>query len=239
MPSPISQVSTPKPPLARIYGYTHVQPDGNRFMSGRGSLPDTQPIDIPLSGKPRWVVGTATEQGALWIVVAEDDTAQAFQVADDGEVVELERVPFGIPPLLVDEGLSRLLEAPANASPFTHPIPLGDRMAFIDADGDLVLWDDGEVARLPLNALPDARLLKDENERLLLLTGATNRYQHGVLGDAIEAASITLVETSPTLRVALVIDIPGETVVEGIAPIWADLDGDGTREIVVTLSNAL
>jgi hypothetical protein len=91
---------------------------------------------------------------------------------------------------------------------------------------------------LPINALPDARILTDEKGRLLLLTDATQRYRHGVLGDSIEAASITMVETEPEVRVVLKIPIPDDTVVEGIAPIWADMDGDGTREIIVTLSNA-
>ena len=44
--------------------------------------------------------------------------------------------------------------------------------------------------------------------------------------------------TKPTLRVITEIAIPGQTVVEGISPIWADLDGDGLREIIVTQSDA-
>jgi hypothetical protein len=72
----------------------------------------------------------------------------------------------------------------------------------------------------------------------MLLTDPTDRYRHGVLGDALEAGSITIVETAPTVRVASVIDVPAESVVEGIAPIWVDWDGNGSREIVVTQANA-
>jgi hypothetical protein len=111
-------------------------------------------------------------------------------------------------------------------------------LAFIDANGDLVFWDTTETGRLRLKALPDARLLVDETDRLLLLTDATTRYGHGVLGDKVEAASVTLVETEPMPRVSLTIPIPEGSVVEGTAPIWADLTGDGLREIVVTVSNA-
>jgi len=34
------------------------------------------------------------------------------------------------------------------------------------------------------------------------------------------------------------IRLPDDTVVEGLSPMWTDLDGDGTNEILVTLSNA-
>jgi hypothetical protein len=120
-----------------------------------------------------------------------------------------------------------------------HPVVLSAtrRLAFIEEGGDLVVWQDREVGRLTLNALPDARLLQNGGGHLLLLTDATARYGHGVLGDGLEAASITLVETEPALRVALTIPLSGEQVVEGIAPIWADLDGDGAREIIVTVSD--
>jgi hypothetical protein len=110
-------------------------------------------------------------------------------------------------------------------------------MVFIDENGDLVLWQDQEIDRLALNALPDARILMDERGRLLLLTDATTRYDHGVLGDTLEAGSITLVETTPTFQVAATIVIPEPQVVEGITPLWADVTGDGEREIVVTVSD--
>ncbi|MCK4900610.1 MAG: hypothetical protein KAS38_17650, partial [Anaerolineales bacterium] len=56
---------------------------------------------------------------------------------------------------------------------------------------------------------------------------------------AIEAAGITLIETQPEPRITLKIDIPPPSVIEGIAPIWADITGDGQREIIVTLSNQI
>jgi hypothetical protein len=71
-----------------------------------------------------------------------------------------------------------------------------------------------------------------------LLTNPTTRYAHGVLGDGLEAAGITLVETTPTSRVVGTIEIPAPRVVEGISPIWVDWTGDGQREIIVTLADA-
>ncbi len=90
---------------------------------------------------------------------------------------------------------------------------------------------------MPINALPDARILMDENNRLLVLTQPTNRYDHGVLGDALEASGITLLETEPELRIIRNIPTEAPDVIEGISPIWADIDNDGVRDIIVTLSN--
>ncbi|NOX60749.1 MAG: hypothetical protein GXP42_02185 [Chloroflexi bacterium] len=58
------------------------------------------------------------------------------------------------------------------------------------------------------------------------------------MGDEREAGSITLVETSPTPRVVAKINIPAPSVVEGVAAIWTDMNNDGSREIIVTQSNA-
>ena len=129
----------------------------------------------------------------------------------------------------------------SSASEITHPVPLGDsgKLAFIEAGGDLVLWQDGsESERLAVDALPDARLLVDDRQRVLLLTKPSTRYPHGIAGDQLEATEITLLETVPSLRVVTSIVIPGQRVVEGISPIWADLNGDGQREIMVTQSDA-
>jgi hypothetical protein len=73
---------------------------------------------------------------------------------------------------------------------------------------------------------------------VLLLTKPSTRYPHGIAGDQLEATEITLLETVPSLRVVTSIVIPSQRVVEGISPIWADLNGDGQREIIVTQSDA-
>ena len=117
-----------------------------------------------------------------------------------------------------------------SASAITHAVPLGEsgRLAFAESGGDLVLWENGsEIGRLAVDALPDARLLADGQERVLLLTKPSSRYPHGIAGGTLEAPEITLMETSPSLQVVTQIFIPGQRVVEGISPIWADLNGDG------------
>ncbi len=238
--------STPTSTAQMEIGYTYHRADGNRLVMGRGALPSIEPIDIPLAGQPEWLVAAPLSAGGLWAVALQDGRLQAFQTTGDGyEPVEIqpERIAPGAPPLLrVTGGSPTIIQAPGSAAAnLTHPIPLGGKtsqIAFIDQNGDVVIWEEAEIGRLAVDALADARLLVDEAGRLLVLTNPSTRYDHGVLGDTVEAGGITLIETSPTARVLRTIEIPAPKVVEGIAPIWADITGDGVREIIVTLSDA-
>jgi hypothetical protein len=247
---PPQNIATFTPPeaisLTTIYGYTHQRPSGNRYVEGRGNFPNAVTLDIDLSGVPLWLVAAPFGAGSVWAVALEDGTTQAFLVLDGRAVamnITPESLPAGAPPVLAVAGDEvYLLAAPTDkASESTHAVPLGGpgRSVFIDHKGDLVLWQNGsETARLAVDALPDARLLVDDQERVLLLTKPSSRYPHGIAGDRLEATEITLLETRPSLKTVTRISIPGQRVVEGISPIWADLNGDGEREIIVTISDA-
>lgn len=228
------------------FAYTHQRADGNRLVEGKGLLPYVEPLDIPLDGQPRWLVAAPLNGGSVWVAVLADGRAQAFQVVGE-EVTPVDitpsELPPGMPPLLkIEGGAPALVGLPSpDASAATHPVvlsPSEGKLAFVDGTGDLVIQNnDGEIARLAVNASPDARLLVDERKRILLLTDPTTRYEHGVLGDKVEAGSVTLVETEPEPRALRQVVLPSEMVVEGIAPLWADLSGDGRREIILTLSD--
>ena len=63
----------------------------------------------------------------------------------------------------------------------------------------------------------------------------TSRYNHGVLGDDIEAASLTLVlKDGKELRY----DLPESRVFEDLEPRLVDLDGNGNNEIIVVESDS-
>lgn len=64
--------------------------------------------------------------------------------------------------------------------------------------------------------------------------GATTRYAHGVLGDAIEATKLHM-KTPTGQRVSLTLD--SQHVFEDIAPRLADMDGDGQNEIITIRSH--
>jgi hypothetical protein len=209
-------------------------------------LPDIEPVDIPLSGTPIWLVAAPLGEGSIWVAILDDGLAEAFHVRGEAVepiAIEPSQLSAGMPPMLIlEEGVPVLFTSgEVEASDLTHAVKLSspvESTAFITSVGDLAIEQNGTTVQLVVNALPDARLLMDEFGRLLLLSDPTTRYGHGVLGDGIEASSITLIETAPSPRVVHRLEIDSGKVIEGIAPIWADLDGDGAREIIVTESDA-
>jgi hypothetical protein len=244
-PETPGEVSAPSPGMESMaVGYTYLRPDGNRLVEGQGNLPEARVLDIGLEGTPQWVVAAPSGRGSAWAVVLEDGRVQAFRVVEGKSApvpIMPQSLPPGTPPVLVVEGglrlrLANLLEG--DASQLTHPAMLeGGRLAYVAGNGDLVLRKGEQTERLAVQALPDARLLADEEERLLLLSRPTTRYAHGVLGDGIEAAGMVLVETRPVLRAVAEVEFEAPLVGEGIAPLWADVEGDDRREVVVTLSD--
>jgi len=131
----------------------------------------------------------------------------------------------------------QLIPLPQDASPYTSPLILVNKLIYISMNGDLVSIDSTSESRLSIEALTDTRILVDETDRLLILTQPTNRYNHGILGDELEASAITLIETEPELRVVQTISVEAPEVIEGLSPIWADIDNNSLRDIIVTLSN--
>jgi hypothetical protein len=230
-----------------FYSYTHLGLDGNRIIPGKGAFPAINPVDIELDGLPQWVLGGPVQNGTVWIAVLETGQIQAFRVVDR-EVLEIPVDPPALEPgqaplLRLDQGGPSVVTFPSfEPSPLTHPVPLSlsGNYAVITTSGDVVITDpnSNQMARIAVDALPDARILVDEHDRLLLLTNPTTIYDHGVLGDRLEAASFALIETAPAARIVRSTNVPEGHVIESIAPIWIDIDQDGTREIILTVSSA-
>ena len=210
---------------------------GNHIISGSINIQAASVIDVHLEGKPAWIVGAPLNDGVIFVVVTEDGKTQAYQIAGGAfEVIEItpSQLPAGMPPLLtISNGTPQLVSPPNDASTLTNPILLDKKAAYITSSGDLMI---GET-RLPVNALPDSRILADTRNRLLVLSQPTDRYDHGVLGDSIEASGITLIETDPEIKVVHNISIEEPDVIEGISAIWADVNNDERQDIIVTLSN--
>ncbi|HRQ38180.1 MAG TPA: hypothetical protein PLD25_09720 [Chloroflexota bacterium] len=245
-PLPTAEIVIPQESaLARPYGYTYQRADGNRVVAGQGNVPTLTPIDIPLEGTPQWVTAVPLAKGVLWGVVLTDGRTQAFLI-DEGEVTPItsnDLTPHIAPVLTVDpvQGQALFLNPPSADPNGSAPVIYNNagHIAHANQSGELTLVNAGEIiGQPPVMALPDARILFDGHGRLLLLTDPTDRYAHGVLGDAIEASGFALIQTDPEIKVLAHFNTPEPQVAEGIMPLWADWNGDGQRELLLTLADA-
>lgn len=235
--SPTPPAGTPGP--ATGYRYTSLTPGGNRIASGAIDLAVADPVDLPIEADPRWVVARPEPDGpgADWVAVAEDGSVSAVRIRRDGTRA-LDVAPSAVepdaPPVLRAAGRVTLLATPGDASPLTHPLPMGrDGLLYVRRDGTIVRDRKESRDVLGADALPDARPRLVEEGRVVLLAGATDRYSHGALGDDIEAGRVVVLDVAgPDPSVAAEMQ-PESGVVEGLAPI---VTGDGP-ELHVTESD--
>lgn len=101
-------------------------------------------------------------------------------------------------------------------------------------DGDkptLTFIDNPPKTKLPEGALPDSRVaIGTRDIARAWLAEPTPRYDHGILGDKIEAGSLVI---EPHDGKPQTVQLPKDAVFEDLSPRLADLDGDGHDEIVV------
>ncbi len=208
------------------YGYTYGQSSGNRVTDGSGRLPDSSPIDMGLGSEPLWVVGIPLGDDTAWVVALEDGQVEAFRLSGNtGSVrtwlVSPNRLPAGQPPAVAVEGekLRLLTSSGEGASALTHPVPLSSNkrgnLLVLAEDGALFAeLSDGvvPVGNPQVRALPDARAVRGPGGRIAVLSDPTDRYAHSVLGDDLEAGSITVLE-------------PGEEGAEAAGRIFAESGG--------------
>ncbi len=243
--------TTPSPGIRepeQLYGYTHGMSSGNRVAQGRGRLPESRPVDVQLGGGPLWVVGVPLEGDDIaWVVALGNGRLEAFRLdAANGEVepwlVAPDELPSGAPPLVVSEGERlRLISPPAGSSALTHPVPLderpGARLLAVAESGRLLVEPGGEP--LPLLTLPDARAVRSKGGTLAIASNPTNRYDHGALGDDLEAGSIALLEpgaSSPEVLGEVRPESGG--VFELLAPLWFEAGGPGGEELLAVAESA-
>ena len=222
------------------------QPNGNRLAIGSGLgtgfIQQITTKDINLGDIPTWVTGTSTPDGDVWVVALADGTVYGYQIPIGGQPLPVEipggRLAPGQPPVLAVQGNSvRLATTPANASPNSVPVYLtGDRAAYVDNLQRLtVLEPDGTLWRPDLKVLPDTRVVQVSPEKVLVLAEPTDRFPHSALGDNLEATAVVVVTVG--VNEVETIYRSGDDVIESIAPLLADADGDGVDDVVLTVSN--
>ena len=222
------------------------QPNGNRLAIGSGLgtgfIQQITTKDINLGDVPTWVTGTSTPNGDIWVVALADGTVYGYQIPIGGQPFPFEipggRLAPGQPPVLAVQGNSvRLATTPANASPNSVPVYLtGNRAAYVDNLQRLtVLEPDGTLWRPDLKVLPDTRVVQVSPEKVLVLAEPTDRFPHSALGDNLEATAVVVVTVG--VNEVETIYRSGDDVIESIAPLLADADGDGVDDVVLTVSN--
>ena len=83
------------------------------------------------------------------------------------------------------------------------------------------------------NGLPDGEISSSTQFRAVWLTGPTQRYLHGILGDSIEASGIAAIDQDGRRHD---ITLNDDSVFEDLRVCLADLDGDGREEMIVVRS---
>lgn len=187
-------------------GRVDLQPTGNRVIEGRGAIGSSMPVTVELP----------TGRSARWLIPTDRHTWSA--VLDDGSTIEL-----------TIEGRSAVT-ATTSAPVGTHDPSAGPPFLL---DGRLA--DESTGRDLFTDPLPDTRVVTD-GRQLVALAAPTDRYGHGVLGDAIEASSVEVVSDDGSSTTPISVEEPD--VIEGVSPLLADVDEDGALDVVLTLSNS-
>ena len=234
---------------APAYGYTYGQASGNRVVEGTGRLPESEPVEVQLDGVPVWVVGVPLEDDTAWVATLEGGGVQAFRLDKSGQAspvsISPNRIAPGEPPLVKADGgkLSLVTTGDPRASRLTHPVPVGPGskdLLGIEQDGRVSVGRpeaDVSAEKLPVVALPDARIVRSSNGTLATLSDPTLRYEHGVLGDAVEANSMTSIRPRGDAGFESGSIAPASGgVFEQIAPFWFEIPGMDGELLAVTES---
>ena len=202
---------------------------------GTGFINQVTTKDLSLDDVPTWITGPVPPAGDVWVVALADENDSGLPrtgwwAAGGRSTLSASRLNPGQPPMLAIQGNSvRLATTPANALSSGVPVYLNqDRTAYVDnLQRFTVLEADGTLWRPDLEVLPDTRMVQVSPEKVLLLAGPTNRYPHSALGDNLEATSVVAVTVG--VNELETIYRSGDDVIETIAPLLADVDGDGNR----------
>ena len=222
-------------------GFTHVRSDGNRYATGQADLPNTTPEILSIGGLPSWIVGIPYQGGVIWAFVF-DDGSVSGRMSQPGQPTEGVAITrqgdgSGPPVLYLRDGEPLLVQSPKKSWQLSPPAFAGQPTTKVSTNFGVLIPGALEASGIDLEIPSDAILLTDEIGRLLVLTGATDRYPHGVVGDRIEASGFALLNPDLDAASMVVASVDSDSVIEALSPIWADLDGDGDREIIVTVSN--
>jgi hypothetical protein len=223
--------------------YTYQQATGNKFIEGRGTFPNVTIYDAAFSPAqtPVWIVGASGEIPSWWVVSA-NNTAAVLSLIDDGLRFDmLTDVAFADKPPILSADARPLAIIANDESRLSHPVPLGQNFLYIADNGDLVLSrENAELDRLALKIQADAKIVVSDDGRIAVYADASNqRYVHGIMGDDLEGSALVVLRVNnDAFETVARVDLSGDAIYEGLSPLWADVDEDGTQDLVTTVSDS-
>lgn len=244
---PAETYDTPDIEPGLRYTTTFGDSDGNRYVEGVGEISpgSHQEYSVGILGPfeaPEWLVGIRDGDSVVLAVTDTDGNLMAMQdfggTNFDPDPLNLSSTIPGTPPgLVAGRGVLVVMPPFAAGTPDTGILALDSGgLVFITANGSLVITDGSSNRKLEVDALVDGRLVTSSNRLLAVLTGPTERYGHGVVGDRVEASGVAFVSLD-TQEVVSQVTLESD-VFEGLVGMFADLDSDGTDEFIMTVSNA-
>jgi hypothetical protein len=175
------------------------------------------------------------------VVSLDEDHRGLALVGKDGRLV------------LWSDGALRSYDVGAPLSRLTFPLPVRlagqrwDDLLAVAADGAVVLISSLPsapriVSRVEARALPDARITLgdldgDGMPEAVVLSDPTERFGHGILGDRVEASTVTVIGLTPfglTLRGRHSL---AAAVYEDLVPVLASLSEDGPSVVLLARSS--
>lgn len=213
-------------------------------MAGVGDLP-RRPVDVRLGGAPTWVVGVPLGESTAWVATLADGRIKAYKLDEKGLApypITPDRLPPGEPPLVEARGdsLKLVTARSVQTSKSTNPAPASlDKKDVLvglrEGGGMFVEKGSGKVESLPVEALPDTRIVRSESGVLAALSDPTGSYPHGAIGDELEAREMSLLK-SDGKKFAVsgrVLPEPGG-IFESNAPLWFGMPGFAEDLLAIT-----
>lgn len=201
---------------------TYSTHNSNNYFSGTG-FASLEPIRVDISTiaeHPEWVaVHQASGGEIIWGVIGSDGYPTTFEVSG-GNVSTPKRA---------DYPLDQLVSPPTLREAKTGENGVKLAVSVVENSPEL------RAMLSRLRNLPDASTVLDEKSTMYSYSDPTDRYPHGALGDKVEwgglaAGLIDGIRQPDRFRLG------EDEVFEGLFPIVADVDGDGSTEIVTTVS---
>lgn len=245
IPFSLSAQDAPSQPVPHQFKTTAYRQDGNRVVSGQGTFPHVEQYTVPLNSQPQWLIGSPVgDQEAVWVIVDTAGTVTGALSYENQYSISPPLpppLPAGMPPVLASDDLGAFVDTqfPADSAPQTHAVRIFERTAYINQAGQLQLLDENNapLARFDHYLAPDARIVLNDTGLLATYADYTDsRYSTAVLGDGLEGHSLLVIDIGFG-EVIGSLSLPEPQVFEGLSPFWADINGDGSADIVTTVSD--